>query len=65
MTGIIKTKVDGKGFGFITPDGGEKDVFFHANDCDGMFDQFQLGAKVSFEIVDGKKGPAAANVRLA
>jgi cold shock protein len=65
MTGIIKTKTD-KGYGFITPDGEAKDVFFHSKDCIGTpFDQMQVGAKVSFEVVDGQKGPAAANVQLA
>jgi cold shock protein len=65
MTGIIKKKTD-KGFGFITQEGQAKDLFFHSKDCVGvMFDDLQEGETVSFEIVDGPKGPAAANVQRA
>jgi cold shock protein len=65
LTGTIKTKTD-KGFGFIAREGEVKDLFFHAKDLVGvMFDELQLGDKVSFEIVDGTKGPAATNVQRA
>lgn len=65
MSGSIVRKTD-KGFGFIKPDDGGKDVFFHAqNVVDGLFDELQENAKVVFDIEQGPKGPAATNVRLA
>ncbi|KKT28599.1 MAG: Cold shock-like protein [Candidatus Collierbacteria bacterium GW2011_GWC2_44_18] len=65
MTGTIKKKTD-KGFGFISREGEEKDLFFHSNDLQGItFDQIQEGAKVEFDIEQGPKGPAAKNVKLA
>mgnify|MGYP000512917223 CR=1 FL=1 len=65
MKGTIKTKTD-KGFGFISRDGEVKDLFFHSNDLVGVtFDELQVGAVVTFEIVNGEKGPAAKNVKLA
>lgn len=65
MTGKIKTKVDGKGFGFISREGEEKDLFFHSNDLQGIsFDDLQIGAEVTFEIEIGDKGPNAKNIKL-
>ena len=65
MTGTVKTKTD-KGFGFISREGEEKDLFFHRSDLSGIsFDELQVGATVSFEVVVGEKGPAAKNVKLA
>ena len=67
MTGTIARLTD-KGFGFITPDeGGDKDVFFHARGLvDGlMYDDLREGDKVTFEVEDGPKGPAATNVERA
>ena len=52
----------GKGFGFITPDDGSKDVFVHANDTNGAV--LNEGTKVEFDVVQGKKGPQASNVRV-
>ena len=64
MNGKIKTKTD-KGFGFISRDGEDKDLFFHSSDLDGVtFEELQEGAEVSFEVVQGDKGPAAKNVKL-
>lgn len=65
MTGKI-ARVTDRGFGFITPDSGEKDVFFHAKDVEGVeFNDLKEGDAVNFDIVDGPKGPAAANVTRA
>ena len=65
MTGSIVRKRD-NGYGFIKPDDGGKDVFFHAQSLiDVAFDDLQEGQKVSFDVEQGPKGPAAANVRLA
>lgn len=65
MKGTIAKKL--KGFGFITRDGqaeGEKDLFFHSGDLNGVtFDELQEGDKVTFEVdATGPKGPAAKNV---
>jgi CspA family cold shock protein len=62
-TGTVKWFSDEKGFGFITPDDGSKDVFVHhsAIQADG-FRTLAEGAKVEYEAEDGPKGPAAASV---
>lgn len=61
MKGIIK-KLEEKGFGFISMEG-QKDIFFHANDCsNGDFKQMQEGQTVSFETTESEKGPRAVNV---
>jgi cold shock protein len=65
MTGTIKTKTD-RGFGFISREGEAKDLFFHSKDLVGVtFEELQVGATVTFEVVQGEKGPAAKNVKLA
>ena len=62
LEGTVKWFNDAKGFGFIEQDNGS-DVFVHhtAINADG-FKSLQEGARVSFEIVDGPKGPAAESV---
>ncbi len=66
MTGTIKTIISDKGtFGFIQREGEAKDLFFHANDVTGVsFDELKVGDMVSFDVEEGKKGPAAKNVTL-
>jgi len=65
MNGTIKTKTD-KGFGFISRIGEEKDLFFHSTDLVGVtFDALQVGAAVTFDVVDSERGPRAKNVKLA
>ena len=65
MNGTIKTKTD-RGFGFISREGETKDLFFHSKDLNGVtFDALQVGAAVTFDVVDGEKGPSAKNVKLA
>ncbi len=66
MTGTIARTVDDRGFGFITPDDGSKDVFFHARSLVGVeFEDLREGDKVTFDLENGPKGPAAANVERA
>jgi len=65
MTGTIKTLTD-KGFGFIAREGEAKDLFFHSKDLEGVtFDSLKEGETLSFEVVDGPKGPSAKNVKRA
>ena len=65
MTGTIKTLTD-KGFGFIAREGEAKDLFFHNSELVGVtFDELKVGDAVTFEVVDGPKGPAATKVSRA
>ena len=65
MTGIIKTLTD-RGFGFITREGEAKDLFFHSKELQGVtFDELRAGDAVTFEVVQGEKGPSATNVSRA
>lgn len=65
MTGTIKTLKD-RGFGFIAREGEAKDLFFHSKDLNGVqFDELRVGDTVTFEVVDGEKGPSAKNVSRA
>ena len=62
MEGTIKNLTD-KGFGFITVDGEDKDLFFHGNELKGVtYEELKVGDRVSFEKTDSPKGPNATNV---
>ncbi|WP_028579232.1 cold-shock protein [Desulfogranum japonicum] len=62
VEGTVKWFNDSKGFGFIEQDGG-KDVFVHHSAIQAQgFKTLEENARVRFEVVDGAKGPAAANV---
>ncbi len=66
MTGTIKTLVTDRGFGFIAREGETKDLFFHSKDVSGVtFEELKVGDVVSFDVVDGEKGPSAKNVTRA
>ena len=63
QAGTVKWFNDSKGFGFITPEGGQKDCFVHHSAIQGNgFKSLAEGDRVEFDIVQGKKGPAAENV---
>lgn len=65
-TGTVKWFNDAKGFGFITPEGGDRDCFVHYSAIAGTgFRTLQEGEKVEFDLVQGQKGPAAENVSKA
>lgn len=63
-TGIVKWFNGDKGFGFITPDDGSKDLFVHHSEIkmDG-YKSLNDGQKVEFEVGKGQKGPCAINVK--
>jgi CspA family cold shock protein len=61
-TGTVKFFNETKGFGFITPDQGGKEVFVHVT---GLQDEIREGDSVTYEVEDGKKGPSAINVKIA
>jgi CspA family cold shock protein len=63
-TGIVSKFMDNKGFGFITPDGGGKDIFVHHSDIkmEG-FKTLKPGQRVSFDLSQEAKGPKASNVK--
>ena len=64
-TGTVKWFNDAKGFGFITPSDGSKDVFVHFSAVTGDgFKSLAEGAQVEFEPAQGEKGPQAQNVRV-
>ncbi len=62
-TGTVTWFNDSKGFGFLTRDDGETDVFVHHSAIQGQgFKTLAEGEKVEFDVVQGQKGPAAENV---
>jgi CspA family cold shock protein len=63
-TGTVKWFNDAKGYGFITPDDGAKDLFVHHSSIDGVgFKSLEEGAKVEFNARAGAKGPEASSVK--
>ena len=67
MTGKIKKKITDRKFGFIAPDDGSNDVFFHEDALNGVtFGELNEGDAVTYDIVPGKDGRSAAgNVQRA
>ncbi|MFH1192923.1 MAG: cold shock domain-containing protein [Candidatus Jorgensenbacteria bacterium] len=65
MNGTIKTLKE-QGFGFISREGEAKDLFFHSKELKGVtFDELKVGDKVTFEVIETEKGPAATGVSRA
>ncbi|MDD2566280.1 MAG: cold shock domain-containing protein [Candidatus Gracilibacteria bacterium] len=70
MLGVIKKKVMDKGFGFISPDNGGEDLFFHFSAIEGgvnTFESVEAGQKVEFDVINGRKpgSKQASNVTFA
>jgi CspA family cold shock protein len=65
-TGTVKWFNDAKGFGFIMPESGGKDLFVHFSAIQGGgFKTLKENDKVDYDVTDGPKGPSATNVRPA
>jgi CspA family cold shock protein len=65
-TGTVKWFSNEKGYGFITPDEGGEDLFVHFSAIAGSgFKTLDEGAKVSFEVTQGQKGPQAIDIQVA
>jgi CspA family cold shock protein len=63
-TGTVKWFNADKGYGFITPDEGDKDLFVHFSAIQGSgYRSLAEGAKVEYEVEQGPKRPSAANLR--
>jgi CspA family cold shock protein len=66
ITGTVKWFNDAKGFGYIVPDDGSKDVFVHFSAIQaGGFKTLKEQDKVQFDVEQSPKGPRAANVKMA
>ena len=64
QTGIVKWFNESKGFGFIAPDDGGKDLFAHFKEIQGSgFKTLNENQRVQFEVTQGQKGPQASNIR--
>lgn len=66
QTGTVKWFNESKGYGFITPDGGGKDLFAHFREIQGTGDGFKTlaeNARVQFQVTQSAKGPQASNIR--
>ena len=64
--GTISKLISDRGFGFISQEGEEKDLFFHATELQGVdYDDLKEGDEVTFEVAEGPKGPNAVNVTKA
>jgi len=66
MTEGTIARLTDRGFGFISREGEEKDLFFHSNELQGVeFNDLKEGDKVTFEVAEGPKGPNAIKVSRA
>jgi CspA family cold shock protein len=65
QTGTVKWFNEGKGYGFIAPDDGSKDLFAHFRDIQGAdgYKTLAENARVQFDVAQGAKGPQATNIR--
>ena len=65
MQGKIKKVMSERGYGFITQDGSDEDLFFHQSNLEGSeFYQLREGMPVEFEVGEGRKGPEAIKIKV-
>lgn len=65
MNGTVKWFNEDKGFGFIAPDDGGRDIYVQASNIEAPHDSLSDGQRVEFEVVLGRKGPEAVKVKPA
>lgn len=63
LKGTVKRWLSGRGYGFIEPEEGEKEVFVHHSEIGGLY-ELREGQKVEFEVKSTDRGPRAINVKL-
>ena len=63
--GTVKWFSDQKGFGFIVPDEGGKDIFVHRSNIESVGQSLREGQKVEYEVGEGRKGPEATKVKAS
>jgi len=63
LKGTVKRWLTGRGYGFIEPDEGEKEIFVHHSEMGELY-ELREGQKVEFEVQSTDKGPRAVNVKL-
>ena len=63
VRGVVKWFDEIKNYGFITPDLGKQDIFFHRTDLDSIEKTVEKGTRVEYEVGQGPKGPQAKNIR--
>jgi cold shock protein len=61
--GKVKWFDEEKGYGFITPNGGSKDIFFHKTNIENLEKRLSNDELVEYEVAEGKKGPEAVTVK--
>ena len=64
LTGRVKYYNSDKGYGFITQDTGEADVFLHISAIQGGYNEIHIGQRVRYEVITGNKGPIAQKVKI-
>jgi CspA family cold shock protein len=63
LEGTVKRWLQGRGYGFITPDGAEEDIFVHHSEIGDLY-ELKEGQRVEFEVEDTERGPRATGIKI-